>query len=413
MPTATVGQRCEARHERGAVSPGEMKATAPLSDEDLVALSFVYHLRRAPLYSMLRGEQPIATAGERPGGRDGTASLSQRSPDRPVEPARPAPADRLEALLAALGVDDAAAEADEARGTAQRAVAKARDRGVEAVTWLSARYPPLLAGIFDPPLVLWIRGSIETLSERAVAIVGSRGASVYGEEAAARIASGLASLGFVIVSGLARGIDAAAHRGALAARGRTVAVLGCGPDVVYPPEHAALTEEVVRSGAIVSELAPGTRPRAMHFPRRNRIISALSLGVVVVEARQRSGALITADCALEQGREVMAVPGNVLSERHRGSHTLLKSGAALVETAEDVVQALGLAGSRGEVDRPQGVEDPLLASMDAGEPYALDQLVGRVACDAAALLSRLLELELQGLVRRVAGGRFVRSGGTC
>ncbi len=380
---------------------------------DVFALSFVSGLPRAELFSVLRGEDACAAGTSpdvSPGGAVepgiavmGTAAASVAGPRR----------DPLEVLLVAVGCGEAAATAAAAREAAEWAVSKGRGAGIEPVPWSGPRYPPLVAGIFDPPLVLWVRGSIDILSEASIAIVGSRAASAYGEETAVRLASDLAARGLVIVSGLARGIDAAAHRGALAAGGRTVAVLGCGSDVVYPPEHAALMEQVVRSGAVVSEFPPGTPPLPRHFPRRNRIISALSLGVVVVEARQRSGALITADCALEQGREVMAVPGSVLSERHRGSHTLLKSGAALIETADDVLQALGLAGGPGAAPGSAGVQDPLLALMDAGESCSLDALATASGCDVATLLPRLLELELEGLVRRLPGGRFVRSVGTC
>lgn len=380
---------------------------------DVLALSFVSGLPRAELFSVLRGEEPQAADTSRDKGPAGAVQPGIAVAGTAAASVAGPPQDPLEALLVAVGCEEATATAAAAREAAERAVSKARGTGIEPVPWLGPRYPPLVAEIFDPPLVLWVRGSIDTLSDTSIAIVGSRAASAYGEETAVRLASDLAARGLVIVSGLARGIDAAAHRGALAAGGRTVAVLGCGSDVVYPPEHAALMEEVVRRGAVVSEFPPGTPPLAQHFPRRNRIISALSLGVVVVEARQRSGALITADCALEQGRDVMAVPGSVLSERHRGSHALLKSGAALVETADDVLQALGLAGGQGAAPGSAGVADPLLALMDAGESYALDTLATASGRDVATLLPRLLELELQGFVRRLPGGRFVRSVGTC
>ncbi len=375
---------------------------------DMLALSFVPRLPRVPLFTILHGFGP-------PG-----ADKQGSSPAAGTEPeirGTPLPAvreggDPLKDLLEALGQEQASATAATARRNAAAAVARARERGIATLAWLTPRYPPLVASIFDPPFALWIKGSVDVLSAKAVAIVGSRACSPYGEDAASRLACDLARSGLVIVSGLARGIDAAAHRGAIEAGGRTIGVLGCGADVVYPPEHSELTAQVAHAGAIVTEFPPGTRPHKGHFPRRNRIISALSLGVVVVEARQRSGALITADCALEQGREVMAVPGNVLSERHRGSHSLLKAGAALVETADDVLAALGLGGSTG---RPAAgaPEDPLLAAMEAGESYAIDALSAACGCEAAELLPRLLELELQGLVHRVAGGRFVRSGGTC
>ncbi len=372
---------------------------------DLLALSFVFGLPSATLFATLRGEEREGC--EQADGEPPTGGTVSERPNR--DGCAPA-ADRLEALLETLGVGDSGMTAALARNEAVAALERARAKSIDAIPWLSARYPVRVAGVFDPPLVLWVRGSTEVLSEPSIAIVGSRSASAYGEEAAAGLAADLARRGIVIVSGLARGIDAAAHRGALAAGGRTIAVLGCGPDVVYPPEHAGLMDEVIRTGAAVSELPPGTRPLAFHFPRRNRIISALSLGVVVVEARQRSGALITADCALEQGREVMAVPGNVLSERHRGSHTLLKAGAALVETAEDVLQVVK-ATAQGVL--PFAERDPLLGAMETGEQYAVDALAAACGCDAASVLTRLLELELQGLVRRAAGSRFVRAPGTC
>jgi DNA processing protein len=394
-----------------------------LGPADVLALSFVHGLPHAELFALLRREAP-----------DGEERLPF---DARENSGTDLPADPLEALLVQMDrlcaariphrwraprVRASADEAARARHAAGRAVAVARQRGIDPVAWGDARYPPLVAQIFDPPLVLWVRGSVDALSATLVAIVGSRAASPYGEETAARLAGELASCGLAIASGLARGIDASAHRGALAAGGLTVGVLGCGADVVYPPEHAALAGDVVRHGAIVSEYPPGTPPLPGHFPRRNRIISALSRGVLVVEARRKSGALITANCALEQGRDVMAVPGSVQSERHRGSHMLLKGGAALVENAADVLQALNLPGGANLCAQPSARDlgvagalhvDPLLALMDAGEAYDLDTLAQASGSDVVALLPRLLELELQGSVRRAPGGRFVRSVGTC
>jgi DNA processing protein len=354
--------------------------SAPLlAPSDVIALSFVPHLPRE----------------------------AARSPEAHA---------RLEDLLTAIGCPDVAATAGAARARAASAVGEAARRGIVAVAWGDERYPRQLAAIVDPPFVLWARGAIDLLQQPQVAIVGSRAASSYGEEAAARLASDLVSRGFVVTSGLARGIDAAAHRGALVAGGPTVAVLGCGTDVVYPAEHLELIREVAAAGTVVSELPPGTPPLRHHFPRRNRIISGLSLGVVVVEASERSGSLITADCALEQGREVMAVPGNVLSDRHRGSHRLLKEGAALVESADDVLDALGLFGwpTAGHAGPPAaGGEgaDALLAHLDRGEGRDLDALARASGLDASALLTRLLQLELQGRVRRLPGGRFMRADG--
>ncbi len=202
-------------------------------------------------------------------------------------------------------------------------------------------YPPRLAAIPDPPPLLWINGDDSVLAQPVIAIVGSRYASPSSLDVAHALARDLAGFGFVVASGLARGVDAAAHRGALEA-GVDRRRPRVRPRSVYPPEHRSLAEVIVASGAIVSELPPAAPPTPDHFPRRNRIISGLALGVVVVEASLRSGSLITARCAADQGREVMAVPGTALGQRHKGSHSLIRDGAALIETAEDVVAALGL-----------------------------------------------------------------------
>jgi DNA processing protein len=223
---------------------------------------------------------------------------------------------------------------------------------------------------------------------------------------AERLAADLATRRIVVVSGLARGIDSAAHRGALSAKGTTLAVLGCGADVIYPSEHRDLARQIERSGAIVSELVPGTPPQKQFFPLRNRIISGLSRAVLIVEAGEKSGSLITARCALEQGRDVLAVPGNVLSGRNRGGHALLKDGAKIVESADDILEELGVpcCGTR----RANAPEDPVLAGLPAGESCDLDALAERTGLTSARLLPRLFELELAGLVRRVGGGRFAR-----
>jgi DNA processing protein len=220
-----------------------------------------------------------------------------------------------------------------------------------------------------------------------------------------------------VVSGLARGVDSAAHRGALR-NGLTVAVLGSGADIVYPAEHRGLADAIAASGALVSEYPPGTPPRPMHFPRRNRLISGLSLAVVVVEAAEKSGSLITAGCALDQGREVMAVPGNVLSGRNRGAHALINDGAAIVEHAEDVLAQLGLplAPPRSELSKSVSANDcagassgdRLLRAMEPGHPYDLDALSGMTGVDGVRLLPRLLDLELRRQVSRLEGGRFMR-----
>ena len=307
-----------------------------------------------------------------------------------------------------------------ARERAEAAMAAATAVGIAAVPWSDPRYPTLLAEIADPPPVLWLRGDVAALNGPAVAVVGSRAGTVYACEVSRNLGADLASRGVVVVSGLARGVDSAAHRGVLAAGGRTISVLGSGVDVVYPPEHEGLAGEVARRGLLVSELPPGTNPRPAYFPLRNRLISGLSRAVVVVEASERSGSLITARLALEQGREVMAVPGNVLTGRNRGAHALLKDGARIVETADDVVEELGLeaAAASGEAGasaspgggRPREASDPILRHMDAGEVYGVDDLAARSGLESAALLARLTDLELQGRIARAGAGQFVRAG---
>lgn len=270
------------------------------------------------------------------------------------------------------------------------------------------RYPPLLACTPHPPPVLWVRGDQAASADPAVAIVGSRAATPYALQVGARLGAELADRGLVVVSGLARGVDSAAHRGALDAGGRTVAVLGCGLDRVYPSEHAELAGSVKAHGALLSELAPGAAPLPDHFPLRNRLISGISLATVVVEAGEQSGSLITARWALEQGRDVMAVPGNVLSGRNLGSHRLLKDGARVVETADDILEELGWnSGRPSGVPAKSLISDPLLAQMEPGSAYELDDLARLTGSGGARLLARLTELELAGLVAS-PGGRFVR-----
>lgn len=302
-----------------------------------------------------------------------------------------------------------------ARTRAQAALAAARAGGIAAVPWPDRRYPRLLAAIPDPPPVLWLRGDPAALDGPAVAVVGSRAGTVYACEVSRGLGADLAARGVTVVSGLARGVDSAAHRGVLAAGGRTAAVLGSGVDVVYPPEHAGLADAIARRGLLVSECPPGTTPRPALFPLRNRIISGLSRAVVVVEASERSGSLITARLALEQGREVMAVPGNVLSGRNRGAHALLRDGARIVESADDVADELGLGPAAGAAASPGGggpreAQDAVLRHMDPGEVYGVDDLAARSGLDSGALLARLTDLELEGRVARAGAGRFVRAG---
>ncbi|MGH9253144.1 MAG: DNA-processing protein DprA [Vicinamibacterales bacterium] len=302
---------------------------------------------------------------------------------------------------------------------ARRVRLRAEVDGIGVLPWHDARFPSALLAISDAPPALWYRGTLDVFHRPAVAIVGSRHASVVALETAARLAADVAARGIAVVSGLARGVDSAAHRGALRT-GRTIAVLGSGVDRIYPHEHAGLARDIAVNGLVMSEFPPGARPLKFHFPMRNRLISGLSRAVVIVEASEKSGSLITAGCALEQGREVMAVPGNVLSGRNRGAHALIRDGAKIVECADDIVEELGwpVAAPGAPADATSGGStttsgDPLLRLMQVGEPYDLDTLASSAGVDGVRLLPRLLELELQGWVERVEGGRFMRPARTC
>jgi len=304
----------------------------------------------------------------------------------------------------------AAADLQNARAVRLRAA----ERGIEVLAWNDPCFPAALLATTDCPPALWFRGDLNAFHGPTVAIVGSRAASPVAVEAAARIAEGLAAHGVTVVSGLARGVDSAAHRGALR-QGRTIAVLGSGVDRIYPAEHTGLASDIARGGVVISEYQPGAAPLQFRFPLRNRIISGLSRAVVVIEASDKSGSLITAGCALEQGREVMAVPGNALNGRNRGGHALLRDGARIVETADDVLAELGLAppasarAAAATEGQSTNCDDPVLRAMVPGHPYDLDALAGAAGLMTVRLLSRLSELELRGLVTRLEGGRFMRS----
>ena len=285
--------------------------------------------------------------------------------------------------------------------------------------WLTldhAAFPALLLQTADPPLLLYAQGDLTCLSAPAVAVVGSRHPSAQGGDNAQAFAGDLARAGWVVVSGLAQGIDAAAHEGALAAGGLTVAVVGTGLDITYPTRHRALAQRVAARGALLSEYAPGTPPLREHFPQRNRLIAGLTRGTLVVEAALRSGSLITARLANEAGREVWAVPGSIHAPQSRGCHALIKLGATLVESAQDVLddlQSPGLqqaalplqtmAGSAADT----APADPLLAALGE-DPVTLDALLARTGESAATLSARLLELELGGEVARLPGGLYQR-----
>jgi DNA processing protein len=279
--------------------------------------------------------------------------------------------------------------------------------GVSVLTWESPEYPTLLREIPASPPVLYVKGSLMPEDGWAVAVVGTRRASAYGREVAERLSGALAAGGVTVVSGLARGIDTHAHRAALAAGGRTIAVLGSGIDVVYPAENAALAAEIVEHGALLSELPLGSQPAAENFPLRNRIISGLSLGTVLVEAPLDSGARITCSYALEQNREVFAVPGNIFSRNAALPHRLIQEGAKLVTCAEDILAELNLsmAPQQQEVARavPATLEEAAILNALAGEPQHVDE-IGRACGLPAATVSALLTMmELKGLVKHLGG----------
>ncbi|OFW30546.1 MAG: DNA protecting protein DprA [Acidobacteria bacterium RIFCSPLOWO2_02_FULL_65_29] len=317
------------------------------------------------------------------------------------------PCDVLESLLGTRRLGPGMTRAS-IQSLAALAIARGASRGLTPLVWTDAAYPPMLAAIVDPPPMVWLRGCVEALERQAVAIVGSRAGSPYALAVAERLAADLAERGIAIVSGLARGVDSAAHRGALGAGGTTIGVLGSGADVVYPSEHKTLAQEMTARGAVLSELVPGTRPLPMFFPMRNRIISGLSRAVVVVEAGEKSGSLITARAALDQGRDVLAVPGNVLSGRNRGSHALLRDGATIVETAEDILEELGLSPAPSSHRVGASAADPVLACLTPGESSDVDTIAEQSGLSIARLLPRLFDLEVKGLVRRAGGGRFIR-----
>jgi len=299
-------------------------------------------------------------------------------------------------------------------------------RGVKVITLEDAEYPELLKEIFDPPLVLYIRGDILPQDRYALAIVGTRNATRYGLRFAEDLGRQLGQIGLTVVSGMARGIDSSAHRGAIAASGRTIAVLGCGVDVVYPPENDELAEKIAASGAVISEFPLSTQPYPANFPIRNRIISGLSLGTIVVEAGERSGALITSDCALEHGREVFAVPGPTFSKYSQGTHKLIKQGAKLVDRIEDILEEIAphldgfqpkLAADVAETGKAAQAEAVAELSneerrvMDvlSYDMVHIDEIIMNVDLPTPKVLSILSTLEMKNLVLQEPGKLFRRN----
>ncbi len=301
--------------------------------------------------------------------------------------------------------------------------------GVWIVHMEDPRYPPALRQIYDPPPVLYIKGTLDRADNLAIGIVGCRRCSLYGQEQSSRLAHLLAAAGFTIVSGMARGIDTAAHTGALAAEGRTLAVQGCGLSRVFPPENVKLFNLISASGACISELPLRAEPLPENFPPRNRIIAGLSLGTIVVEAGLRSGALITAQAALESNREVMAVPGKIDSPLSQGPHRLIKEGAKLIETVEDVMEALGYIGDQLKdqtaltaKETTEKVEMPLLETAKLNlkgdektiydalskEPLHIDQLIADTSLPAGTVNAGVVSLRLKGLIKQLPGNLFTK-----
>ncbi|HYW36948.1 MAG TPA: DNA-processing protein DprA [Terriglobales bacterium] len=312
---------------------------------------------------------------------------------------------------------------------AQQECVKAAEAGARIISLSDPDYPARLKEIYDPPVILFVKGSVEVLAQPGIAMVGTRHPTPYGSGMAERLSTDLAARGLVVISGLARGIDTASHRGAVAAKGKTVAVLGTGIDVMYPKENTRLTEQILAlGGALITEFPVGTSPAPQNFPIRNRIISGMSAGVLVVEAAEYSGTRITSRCALEQNRDVYAVPGNVTNKNSWGPNTLIKQGAKLVATWEDVWEELPadiqatLSSMQNESPEPETAslfpdeatsphERKIFKLLKADESTHIDQLVELLEAEMSSseIFAALFELELNGKVRQLPGRNFVKS----
>jgi DNA processing protein len=299
------------------------------------------------------------------------------------------------------------------KNTAEKEIRSSEKIGARILTWDDEQYPPNLKQIYDPPPILYVLGKVTPEDRGAIAVVGSRYPTTYGKMAAERIALGLGKLGVTVVSGLARGVDSRAHQGALASGGRTIGVLGCGIDIIYPPENRDLFDRVSAQGALISEFPLKTPPDSDHFPIRNRIISGISLGVVVVEATLRSGSLITARFALEQGREVYALPGNADSARSEGTNRLIKQGAKLVLQAEDIVEEIlpHLRQSpRPAPPKPRlSEEEEKVLSVLEREATHIDPIASKAGLSSSKVAAALLSLEMAGHVKQLPGMRFIKT----
>jgi len=334
---------------------------------------------------------------------DPTRALSASEAELRAVPGLERPA--IDGLRSFAGWDDVRAE-----------LGKIAAAGVSIVPYTAPGYPARLRAIADPPPFLYARGQLSGEDEKLIAVVGSRSASAYGLRITEDLCGGLASLGFTVVSGMARGIDGAAHQAALNAGGRTIAVLGSAVDVVYPPEHESLYHRIRAQGAVISELPMGTPPISFNFPARNRLISGLALGVAVVEATEKSGSLITAAFALEQGREVFAVPGEAGASRSRGTHRLIRQGAKLVERVEDIIEEIApqLAGRAAARQAPLQPVLPANVSAEARKvfemvlsgPVQIDEVIENSGLSPAKVSEVLLDLEIRGVLKQLPGKRF-------
>lgn len=327
----------------------------------------------------------------------------------PLTGAQEAPLKLIEGLLS---VDPD--QAQEVKNPLRSAESRRRVESLResTVTLFDAEYPPLLREIIDPPLALFYRGDLSHLHKPLLAMVGSRRASPYAMNAAEHLAQQLVPAGLVIVSGMARGIDAASHQAALAAGGTTIAVLGTGIDIIYPRSHRRLSHDIEQRGLLVTEFPAGTPPLASNFPIRNRVISGLCLGTVIVEATGRSGSLITARMAAEQGREVFAVPGSIFAAGSEGPHRLIQYGAKLVHDADDILQELPGGLHRPKAEPPCEPDSPLrevLAAFSRDEAMHIDALASRLGQSVASVSDAVLQLELSGWLRALPGSRYVRA----
>jgi len=321
-----------------------------------------------------------------------------------------APADALQAAGLSLKLAERVAQV-RAGVDLDMYLDKVAAQGIEILTWDDEHYPPRLKEIDQPPPVLYIRGALKAEDSWAVAVVGTRRVSAYGRQVAEDLASFLATNGVTVVSGLARGVDGIAHQSALKAGGRTIAVLGCGVDRIYPPDHTQLAEKIMANGALISDYAPGTPPDASNFPPRNRIISGLSMATVVVEAGETSGALITAQFAIDQGREVFAVPGNILAPQSKGTNRLISQGARPMLSVRDLLDVLNL--TRVTEQRlvrnvlPTDETESKLMSVLTHEPLHMDEIRTQTGLPIERVSATLVMLELKGLVRQVGGLNYI------